>query len=174
MRFVSNKVGETLTANAAAGRATMALLALFIALAAGARADTLDGPGAQADEVRLAPVDRSLLLGFLADPTTATVVDARSAEEYAAQHVTGALNIPHDELANHAHLLPVDPGQPVVVYCRTGKRASALADAIRDLGFDNVSVLPPAQLFWSSALVVFNCAVDASEPDEPIAARVRR
>jgi rhodanese-related sulfurtransferase/DNA-binding transcriptional ArsR family regulator len=47
---------------------------------------------------------------------TASVVDLRPAEEYAAGHVTGALSIPLDELASRLAELP--SGVEVVAYCR--------------------------------------------------------
>ena len=40
------------------------------------------------------PVPQSLLLKFLADNATFTLVDARSTEEFAASHITGAINLP--------------------------------------------------------------------------------
>jgi len=45
-----------------------------------------------------------------------TLLDVRSAEEYALGHLPGALNIPADELEQRLSELP--PGQEVVAYCR--------------------------------------------------------
>ncbi len=45
-----------------------------------------------------------------------TVLDVRPAEEYAAGHVPGAINIPLAEL--ESHLDELDPDQEVVAYCR--------------------------------------------------------
>ncbi|MBS7458204.1 rhodanese-like domain-containing protein [Coralloluteibacterium stylophorae] len=60
------------------------------------------------------------------------VVDARSPEEYAAGHVPGAVSIPHDaDLSG----LALDRGRDVVVYCRSGRRAQVLAEALLARGF---------------------------------------
>jgi len=45
-----------------------------------------------------------------------TVIDVRPAEEYAAGHVAGALNIPVEELEKHWKELPA--GREIVAYCR--------------------------------------------------------
>lgn len=129
------------------------LLALCLALPAGA-----EGPAA-GTSAELPAVDQSLLLGFLADPDSMTLVDARSVEEYETQHVSGAVNIPFDQLNEHKPALPADVQHPIVVYCRTGRRAGLLRDQLIGLGYQRVFVLPPRQLFWSDEALVFNCGL---------------
>ena len=52
------------------------------------------------------------------------ILDVRTPEEYAAGHVPGAINIPHDQV--RARLAEIDSAkdQPIVVYCRSGRRAA--------------------------------------------------
>ena len=47
-------------------------------------------------------IDRNLLLGFLADDSTLTLIDARSPEEFTEQHLPGAINIPFDAVDANA------------------------------------------------------------------------
>ena len=47
---------------------------------------------------------------------TVTVLDVRPAEEFAAGHVPGAVNVPPDELSRR--LASLDPSTPFVAYCR--------------------------------------------------------
>lgn len=109
----------------------------------------------------MSPVDsavpQSLLLRFLADKTTFTLIDARSPDEYAITHIDGAVNIPHDHLADYDQTLPASLDTPLVVYCRTGKRAGQLQSQLAQLGYTNVRVLQPEQIFASDNLMVFNC-----------------
>ena len=58
----------------------------------------------------------------------ATIVDVRTPEEFAGQHVPGAINIPLDRISNRVDELRKLP-KPIVAYCRTGNR-SGLAVAI--------------------------------------------
>jgi len=106
-------------------------------------------------------VPRSLLLRYLADNSLFTLLDARSAGEFAAGHISGAVNIPHDFEADIAPRLPANPGAPIVVYCKTGKRAALLRSRLIERGYTNVGVLQPDQVHWFADMAVFNCAVDA-------------
>jgi rhodanese-related sulfurtransferase len=103
-------------------------------------------------------VDRELLLAFLADDATMTLIDARSPEEFGEQHLPGAINIPFDAVDANAERLPEDARQPVVVYCRSGKRAGLLKDELVARGYTDVQVLPREQIFWKDDFMVFNCS----------------
>lgn len=102
-------------------------------------------------------VDRDLLLGFLADNDTLTLIDARSPEEFAEQHLPGAINVPFDAVDANATQLPDDKARPVVVYCRSGKRAGLLKETLAARGYTDVRVLPREQIFWEDDFMVFNC-----------------
>jgi phage shock protein E len=67
----------------------------------------------------------------------ARVVDVRTPQEFAAGHVPGAVNIPFDEISRRAGEVG-DPEAPVVLYCRSGRRTSIAADALRRLGFEKI------------------------------------
>jgi rhodanese-related sulfurtransferase/DNA-binding MarR family transcriptional regulator len=63
----------------------------------------------------LEPVSRKELLRRMRDGLV-TVIDTRPAEEFAAGHVPGALNLPLRELKRRVRELPRD--QTIVAYCR--------------------------------------------------------
>ena len=105
-------------------------------------------------------VDRALLLGFLADNSTLTLIDARSNEEYAEQHLPGAINVPFDAIDARAEFLPENKLKPIVVYCRSGWRAGLLKDALAVRGYTDVRVLPREQIFWESNFMAFNCSTN--------------
>lgn len=90
---------------------------------ASTRPDASPAPGVVSGEVA-----RQLVLGG------ARVVDVRTPAEFAAGHVPGALNIPFDEIGRRAVEVG-DPGDPVVLYCRTGRRSGLAAATLRGLGF---------------------------------------
>lgn len=61
------------------------------------------------------PVSQQELLERTRDGLV-TVLDVRPAEEYAAEHIPGAINIPLDEL--EARLAELSDGQEIIAYCR--------------------------------------------------------
>lgn len=65
-------------------------------------------------------VPQSLLLRYLADNSTFTLIDARTSPEYTSAHIAGAINILHDGRDLSDETLPVDLARNIVVYCRTG------------------------------------------------------
>ena len=66
-----------------------------------------------------------------------TVVDVRSADEFQGGHVPGAINIPHDQIA--ARSAEVGPkGEPVLLYCRSGRRSGIAAAELVKQGFTAV------------------------------------
>ena len=115
-----------------------------------------------------AAVPQALLLDFLADKSTFTLIDARSPEELAESHIADAINIPRDAVDRSSHLLPTDPHEPLVVYCKSGKRAALLQTKLTELGYTDVRVLKPQQIHWFDDMAVFNCGVPVSEdsPDQ--------
>lgn len=110
-------------------------------------------------------IDRQELLAYLAGRADFVLIDARSTEEFEQGHILRAANVPHDRIDEFAGRLPQDPNTPIVVYCRSGKRAAALQGALLERGYANVRLLGPAQITWSSELPMFNCGV-VEEPLE--------
>lgn len=113
------------------------------------------------DDESSAAVPRDLLLDYLADRATFTLVDARSPAEYAVSHIEGAVNVPHDAPESGLDALPADRDALVVVYCKTGKRAAALRDSLAAMGYRDVRVLAAARIHWFDDMAVFNCAAEA-------------
>ena len=58
------------------------------------------------------------------------IIDVRSAQEFASGHVPGAVNIPHGSILNEASVLDSYKDQDMVFYCRSGKRAKSVTDAL--------------------------------------------
>ncbi len=48
----------------------------------------------------------------------AVLVDSRSSEEYREGHISGAINIPAEQMKAQAGLLPRDKTTPIIFYCR--------------------------------------------------------
>jgi phage shock protein E len=72
----------------------------------------------------------------------ARLVDVRTSAEFAAGHVSGAVNIPVQELQTRLGELQPKDG-PVVVYCRSGHRSSNAVRILKNAGFTVVRDLGP-------------------------------
>jgi rhodanese-related sulfurtransferase len=68
----------------------------------------------------------------------AQLVDVRVDHEWDAGHIPGAKHLPLEELAERSDEL--DPGRPVVLYCRGGTRSTMAAEALEGAGFDAVKL----------------------------------
>ena len=64
----------------------------------------------------------------------ALLIDVRSPDEYAAGHLDGAVNIPHDQVLPLSWFIK-DKQRDVVLYCGSGKRAGKAAKGLEELGF---------------------------------------
>jgi len=78
------------------------------------------------------------------------VLDVRTPEEYAAGHVPGAINIPHDQVESRLAELAAARDQDVVVYCRSGKRAALALEVLQKNGFTRLGHLEGDMEEWSA------------------------
>lgn len=88
------------------------------------------------------------------DMREAVFVDARSADEYAAGHIAGAINLPFEEV--HGHIGTFFERVPeretiVITYCdgETCSLSEDLAVLLKDAGYANVRVLVNGWTVWS-------------------------
>lgn len=79
------------------------------------------------------------------------ILDVRTAGEFDAGHVPGAINIPYDQLAAHAEQLPQDKNARLVVYCRSGHRAAIAIKTLTQAGYQQVQHLKGDMIGWTQA-----------------------
>jgi len=92
------------------------------------------------DVAALEPVARDELFRRLRDEEV-LVLDVRPAAEYAAGHIPGAVNVPHDQLAARLAEIPADAD--IIAYCR-GRYCVFAPDAVRLLRAHGFSARPLA------------------------------
>ena len=73
-----------------------------------------------------------------ADLSGAVLLDVRSLDEFASGHLEGALNIPHDRIADEITAAVPEKSAQVVLYCRSGRRAQTALKTMQDMGYENV------------------------------------
>lgn len=73
------------------------------------------------------------------DAGSPTIVDVRTAQEYAEGHVPGAINIPVENIGSDKPAELADTDADLIVYCRTGVRSKQASDKLVELGYQHVN-----------------------------------
>lgn len=73
-----------------------------------------------------------------ADRPSPFFLDVRSAAEFAAGHIPGAVNIPHTRLAQHIEEMPKE--RTIIVNCKSGGRSSRAVALLQRYGLSAVNV----------------------------------
>lgn len=129
---------------------TIALLGGLLCPAAGMVAAADGAPVSATEPAKsIRPISQTELLARLArkDPDL-VVLDVRTAEEYSAGHVPGSRNVSHDVLPARLAELASLKNKDVVLYCRSGRRAAAAEETLRNAGFTRLLHLEGDYLEW--------------------------
>ena len=114
-------------------------LALCLVAAANALAESTEAPSISPQDLQerrdagKAPVD----------------IDVRTAEEFAAGHIPGAVNIPYDQIAGR--IAGVDAPHGVALYCMLGPRARKGEKALLKSGYTPVFHLEGGFSAWQAS-----------------------
>ena len=66
-------------------------------------------------------------------------IDVRSVGEYQSGHIESAANIPHNQITEKIAELQIEKDAPILLYCRSGRRAGFALEALEKLGYSNVT-----------------------------------
>jgi sulfate permease, SulP family len=80
---------------------------------------------------------------------TPVVIDVREPREYKGGHIPEALLIPLPDLLSKAPRLNMD--REIIFVCRSGRRSRRAAQALKDQGHPEVSILQGGMLAWEAA-----------------------
>ncbi len=81
-------------------------------------------------------------------------IDVRTADEFAAGHVDGAVHIPYEEIVDRIGEVTEDRDELIYLYCRSGRRSGIATAALQEAGFNqvvNIGGLEDAQRKAASA-----------------------
>lgn len=79
------------------------------------------------------------------------ILDVRSPAEFQQGHVPGAINIPFDQLARPHAALSGWKDKEVVLYCRSGRRASIAENILEKQGYTQRTHLKGDMQAWEAA-----------------------
>ena len=61
------------------------------------------------------------------------ILDVRTKEEYNEKHIVDSILIPYDEISDKT--VNIDKNKTILVYCRSGKRATTAVEKLKRLGY---------------------------------------
>jgi rhodanese-related sulfurtransferase len=73
---------------------------------------------------------------LLLSPST-SILDVRTEQEFSAEHINGAKNIPLTDLPYRLQEIK-EMSQPIVVYCLSGGRSSMAVNVLKQQGIEEV------------------------------------
>jgi phage shock protein E len=115
------------------------ILALALGVGTACDAETTDRQAsAQSAPAAEAAEGAEVVAAAPASESGVVYVDVRTRGEFAAGHVEGAINIPHTELGQRWRELEEHRDDPIVLYCRTGRRSGIAYDILEERGFTSL------------------------------------
>ncbi len=92
------------------------------------------------------------------------VLDVRTAADFDGDqgHISGALNLPLEDLPSRLDALGTDPERPIALICRTDRRSAKAATLLAQHGFARVQVIQGGMTAWLA-----NGWPSASHPTQP-------
>ena len=79
------------------------------------------------------------------------LLDVRTVEEYQSGHIRDSINIPHDKLIQNINVLDKYRNQSIVVFCRSGRRAQLVINALIENKFDQILDVDGDMLAWKTS-----------------------
>jgi rhodanese-related sulfurtransferase len=78
------------------------------------------------------------------------MIDVRTPAEFETGHIPGAYNVPLDLLREHRDTIATHLDDDVVLVCRSGQRAIAAEEVLRNAGLTIVRILDGGMNAWQS------------------------
>lgn len=66
------------------------------------------------------------------------LLDVRRADEFAAGHIPGAVNLPNEKIGTEEIASLPNKNQTIYIYCRSGNRSKQAADKLLALGYTSL------------------------------------
>ena len=97
-------------------------------------------------------IDASILKKRIENPEKSLILlDVRTVKEYQSGHIKDSINIPHDQLILNVNVLDQYRNQPIVVFCRSGRRAQLVIETLIENKFDQIVDLQGDIQAWKTS-----------------------
>ncbi|WP_415226732.1 rhodanese-like domain-containing protein [Psychromonas sp.] len=99
-------------------------------------------------QAKITQIEPQVLLNKIDNQQTLAILDVRSEQEFLESHIQGAINIPYDQLVQNKERIAQYKTQPLVIYCRSGRRAHIAYQTLQGLGFNQLMDLKGHINLW--------------------------
>lgn len=83
-------------------------------------------------------IDSDTAYKMINEPDDKIVLDVRTEEEFAEEHIENAICIPDYELSSRIEQEIPDKSMKILVYCRSGARSYGAAMTLVNMGYNNI------------------------------------
>ena len=132
-------------------RVALLLVSALMLMACEPSTSSSEATAESAIEPSLEPtIEATELAQRMAENNAPIILDVRTADEFAAGHLPGAINIPHTEIDLRMSELP-DADAEIVVHCQSGRRAGMAEAALQAAGYSGIRHLNGDYGGWQAA-----------------------
>lgn len=94
-------------------------------------------------------LDSKAFSNKIAEPGV-VILDVRTAGEFAAGHIEGAINIDVEGMQFESGIAELDKGATIAVYCQSGRRSGIAVDKMSEAGFTSLFNLQTGIADWQA------------------------
>ncbi len=98
----------------------------------------LVGCATQPESASYRQISMDEAISMMAEEEGYIILDVRRADEFAAGHIPGAINVANESIGTDEIPGLPDKDQLILVYCRSGNRSKQAAQKLADLGYTNI------------------------------------
>ncbi len=102
-------------------------------------------------EMKITHVDATQAAKAIAEQTDLTIIDVRTAGEFAAGHIDGAINIDVKSPDFATKIDQLDKTKDYLVHCRSGARSTRSLKYFKEKGFKHILHMDGGMIGWNKA-----------------------
>ena len=95
-------------------------------------------PTSPSDKAAYRQISMEEAVTMMAQESDYIILDVRRADEFAAGHIPGAINVANESISTAEIPELPEKNQLILVYCRSGNRSKQAAQKLVDLGYTNI------------------------------------
>jgi rhodanese-related sulfurtransferase len=97
--------------------------------------------------------------GMIENTSNLFILDVRTEEEYSIGHIKSSYLLPYTEIESRQDELPGNKSEPILVYCRTGRRSAIASTSLINLNFTEVYNMLEGFSAWMEANYPYEASI---------------